>query len=122
MGPPPVEDGPEGTREYRVMERGIGVGLGGELPPGGLIADEVGTQDLGDDQAEEPVIPGQVRLVTSPSAQKAHREATRGDLLALVESPHPPGLSHHSGLHDGPPFASLKKKVRDAREPVIRAG
>ena len=102
------------------MQRAISAGLGCELPSGGLIADEVGTEDLGDDHAEESVVPGEVRLVASSSAQEAHREATGSDLLTLVEPPLRPGLSHGNSRHGTTPFLSSNKKVRDAGEAAIR--
>ena len=53
----------------------------------GEIADLVRLEHLDDDEREQPVVPGEVRLEALSSTEQSHRVATRDDLVPLLKAP-----------------------------------
>ena len=61
--------------------------LHGDRGKGARTAHLVGPEHLDDDEREQPVVPGEVRLKALSSAEQSHRVPTGDDLVPLVESP-----------------------------------
>jgi hypothetical protein len=74
----PVEDGAEAANDHGVPEALDKRGLGGEPAEGALVLHEVRADDLGDDERQQMLVPGQVRLVALSAAEELHRQEAGG--------------------------------------------
>ena len=87
MRPRSVDDGVERAHDHGVPQALQHARLRGDRREGDRVVHLVGPEDLDDDEREELVVPGEVRLEAAPAAEQSHGVAPGDDLVALAEAP-----------------------------------
>jgi len=93
-----VEDSVESPDEGGMGKTLEQLGLPLELSDGRVVLEAGGSEDLGDCERVQPLVPDEIHVVAPAPSERLERGAARGDLRALLEPPADLAATRRLGL------------------------
>jgi hypothetical protein len=99
--PVAVEDGVEGSQDVWMREGRKRARLGRQSVARSTVIDEIRSQDLGDDERVQLVVPGEIRLVPPAAPEESVDVPAGSELPRPRRNPTSSSLGRHSSAFDG---------------------